>query len=437
MDIKKPDLNAILEKLSFLRNNLALLVPIILVVVAGLLFIPTELLSRSLQKKMKTDSVSKGNTLRNYARNVVSDKQSDVEREYQQNYAHDANQIELMSLQSSQRALLNYKIFPEPRDTSVLIFEEFGKSYAAGIEAMIEQGNANECPTMAELGVAGEGAGRRGMGGRGGMDPYGGYGYQTPGAEGMGVPGFGNTQKIKDAICMERAASSSFYASLADVAGYDYWSEYSYDASTEEAVEDCWHWQLGYWIIEDVFDTIAACNRGSTSVFSSPVKRLTRVGFEHGNMMMMGRRGRSDDERVAGRPAYVADKYTVLAPPCTNRVCDEEIDVVQFNVVVVVQAQYVLSFMKELCSAREHVYRGVTGQEPEQRFKHNQITILQSAASTMERKGPMHSLYRYGEDGVVELDLVCEYIFEKAAQIDIIPPVVVKALKGDEDDEQL
>ena len=130
----------------------------------------------------------------------------------------------------------------------------------------------------------------------------------------------------------------------------------------------------------------------------------------------------------------------MLAPPCTNRVCDEEIDVVQFNVVVVVRAQYVLSFMKELCSEREHVYRGVTGQEPEQRFKHNQITILESTASTMERKGPMHNLYRYGEDAVVELNLVCEYIFEKAGQTDIVPPVVVKALKvlkGEDEEEQL
>jgi len=100
----------------------------------------------------------------------------------------------------------------------------------------------------------------------------------------------------------------------------------------------------------------------------------------------------------------------------------------------------VLSFMKELCSEREHVYRGVTGQEPEQRFKHNQITILESTASTMERKGPMHNLYRYGEDAVVELNLVCEYIFEKAGQTDIVPPVVVKALKvlkGEDEEEQL
>jgi hypothetical protein len=283
------------------------------------------------------------------------------------------------------------------------------------------------------------------MGGRGGMDLYGGagYGYQTPGAEGMGLPGFGNTQKIKDAICMERAASSTFYSSLADIAGYDYWADYSYDTSTAEAVEECWYWQVGYWIIEDVFDTIATCNRGSTSVFSSPVKRLNRVAFDLGAnmMMMMGRGGRSNDDAAAGRPSYVPDKYTVLAPACTSRISDEEVDIVHFTVVVVVQAKYVLSFMKELCSAREHVYRGVTGQEPEQRYQHNAISILQSTSSTMERKGPMHNLYRYGEDGVVELNLICEYLFEKAGfETDgktVIPDVVLEKLKGEDEEAPL
>ena len=58
MDIKKPDLSVVLEKLSFLRNNLALLVPIVLVVVAALLFIPTTLFSKGLQNKIKTKSLS-------------------------------------------------------------------------------------------------------------------------------------------------------------------------------------------------------------------------------------------------------------------------------------------------------------------------------------------------------------------------------------------
>ena len=246
------------------------------------------------------------------------------------------------------------------------------------------------------------------------------------------------------AAMLAGTASASFYITFADIAGYDYWSAYSYDSSTNEAVENCWYWQLGYWIIEDVIDTIRACNQGSSSVFSSPVKRLTRVGFDRGmGMMMMGRRGRADDEAAAGRPAYVPDKYTVLAPSCTGRFCDEEIDVVQFNVVVVVEARYVLTFMKQLCSEKAHVFRGWSGQEPEQRLKHNQITILEASASTPERKHPLHNRYRYGEEGVVELNLICEYVFEKggfAAGFEegktLIPKVVLDSLKP-EGEEQL
>ena len=54
MDIKKPDMRVVLEKLSFLRDNLALMVPIVLVFVAALLFIPTILFSKGLQKRIRS-----------------------------------------------------------------------------------------------------------------------------------------------------------------------------------------------------------------------------------------------------------------------------------------------------------------------------------------------------------------------------------------------
>jgi hypothetical protein len=44
-----------------------------------------------------------------------------------------------------------------------------------------------------------------------------------------------------------------------------------------------------------------------------------------------------------------------------------------------------------------------------------------------------HQLYRYGQDAVVELNLICEYLFEKAGYEAIIPGAIKKILVGPED----
>ena len=84
MDIKKPDLSALLGKLSFLRNNVALLAPICLALVAGLLFIPTELLSGNLKKTMQSESLSMANELRGLQSSAVSKATIEVVRDSQQ-----------------------------------------------------------------------------------------------------------------------------------------------------------------------------------------------------------------------------------------------------------------------------------------------------------------------------------------------------------------
>ena len=54
----KPNINIkdILSKLSFLRNNLALMVPILIAVVALLLFIPTRILGGKLRETVTQNS---------------------------------------------------------------------------------------------------------------------------------------------------------------------------------------------------------------------------------------------------------------------------------------------------------------------------------------------------------------------------------------------
>jgi hypothetical protein len=112
------------------------------------------------------------------------------------------------------------------------------------------------------------------------------------------------------------------------------------------------------------------------------------------------------------------------------------IDVVQFNVKLVVDATQVNSFMEQLCTAKPHTFRGFYGDQPEQTYEHNQITILETNVSQVEKDGYTHYFYRYGDKPVVELDLICEYVFPRTpAFLEIIPKQVKDELKGEENSE--
>jgi hypothetical protein len=343
-----------------------------------------------------------GQKVRSLSGSAVVRDQWQVEQEYQQAYRTDANQIALLAKQSSQRELLSYKIFPEPKDISTLIFKEFGQQFRGSINQLIARVNARDCPTETELQRHLQRSSTTRSPRRGSLSIL----SEVDAA-------------ITEVLCRERAESTLFYINPADLDGYKFWEQYEY-AGMEEAVKDCWYWQLGYWIVEDVINTIDTVNSGSSGVFTSPVKRFMSVRFTIG--------GRTVGKKAADvkRPGYVRTVADGFTESYTGRLSDKDVDVVHFNVVVVVSTDAVLSFMKELCSAKEHKFSGFLGNEKEQPFKHNQITILESSIRPINREDKDHLFYRYGEDAVVELDLICEYIFNKAGYDEIKPEAVKK-----------
>jgi len=405
----------LVQKLSVLKNYSSLLVPVIIGLVGVFLLIPTQLMSGKLKKQIAAESISIGKRVQSLSKNAVARDQWEVEQEYQQAYESDANQTALLAKQSTQRQLLSYKIFPEPKDTSTLIFKEFGRKFRDGVERLITRVNARDCPTDAELARSLQSStlsrSRRGMGRQ--------SSYQ----------GSGEVEAtITDVLCREKAESASVYANPADLSGYEFWKEYEY-IGMDEAVKDCWYWQLAYWVVEDVVDTIGAMNSGSNSVFTSPVKRLLAVSFIVSDRRL---RGRGVDD---GRPSYVLSSRDGLTEPCTGRFSDIDIDVVHFDVVVVISTKAILSFMQQLCSAKQHEFRGFSGEEQERIFRHNQITILESNIGSIDREDKTHNLYRYGKDAVVELDLICEYIFNRNGY-DEIKPESVKIESVSEEEEE-
>lgn len=439
-----PNFKDVLQKLSVFKNNVSLLVSTALAVVAVLILVLTPLLLGSkLRKQIDTESLAKGRHIQNM--DPVARGQWEVERQYQQFYESDANEIARLGKQSTERELLSYKIFPDPNGRSQFVFEEFGKRFRSRIEELIAGINATECPTDSELKSALESSRARVRPGMRGPSSSIGPLSRSPSRALRGPYMSMRFSKVEstivDELCRQKATSARVYANPADVSGYEFWKTYEY-AGISEATKDCWYWQLGYWVVEDVIDTIAACNSGSSSVFTSPVKRLSRVGFNLGREGR--RRGRS--ARAYGRglrrpttrrtdedkPMYVLSATDGLAEPCTGRSCDDGIDVIHFNVVVLVSAEAVLPFMDELCSAKKHRFSGFFGQEQEQIFKHNQISILESSWSPVDPESIGHRYYRYGEDAVVELDLICEYVFNKVGYDEIKPEAIKTSLEAED-----
>jgi hypothetical protein len=486
-----PNFKDILQKLSVFKNNIPLLMSVIIILIAVTLFLPSQLLSSKLKSEIQKKSVNTGKEVDTELKNALSSNTWIEEQAHQKEHAKDANDIALMARQTTMRELLSYDVFRDPNSiSSTVVFREFGQYYRKAIDDLLIRVNAGDCPTEAEIkqgiedsavnsrlrrgrgmmggmmgrssmeGMMGRSSSMRGRsammgrstfgGGAYGGAPYGGVPYG--GASGRSSRGFlsrsvmmGELEAmVIDEICRERAKSLSVYAYPADLSGYDFWADYKLAVEPNQAIEDCWYFQLSFWIIEDIFHTISSVNADYDSVLTAPVKQLKQMSFNMGlrrpgaagnvftGLRRRGGRTRKDD---VDKPVYVSSNDDALAESCTGRftTSDGDIDVIHFNMTVVIDAKSIMPFLKELCSAKEHKFRGFSGNEQEQTFQHNQITVLES--KFLSTGNEPYSLYDYGDAPVVELDLICEYILNKKGYEEIKPQTVKDAIIAAEEPE--
>jgi len=457
-----PNFKNILQKLSVIKNNLSLLVPVIIALVAVLLLVPTQLMSSKLRKQVEQESINKGaERITSLEKNAISREHYEMEAERQKAHAADANEIAKLALQSTQRELLSYDLFPAPNPNgfSGLLFQQFGQQFRSGIDKLVVIVNGRDCPTDAEI--------ERGLEDSSSRSRSRGTGFQSRSASrdftgdlyGGGLYGGGSmilgniNRMIVDEMCEARAKTISVYVNPIDISGYEYWKEYKYDVKQEDALKDCWYHQLAYWIIEDIFTTIKSMNSDYDNVMEAPVKRFMGITFTMGLkrprsggrgggvFRSVGRRKmETTKQEEADRPAYVRTAKDGLSESCTGRYCSDDIDVTHFNFSVIVNTKSVLPFMKELCSAKEHQFRGYPDPnkpdqtfQPVQTFKHNQITILESKIGSINPNDMNHRYYRYGDETVVTLDLICEYIFDVEGYGKLLPEPVKKDLQGEDE----
>jgi hypothetical protein len=409
IDLSK--LKVALEGLGFLRSYSVLLLPAAITLVGVLVLVAALLMGSSFREKVNKGSMPMGNQIKSLAGGVIPAGQVDVERRYHEESQRDANLIESLSAQSTQRELLSYEVFPRPKDISSQLFTRFGNEFRQHIEGFIAKVNGHECPSEEELKES------RQKGAATARTPYGGL-------SGSGVARM-EQDRITEEICQARARAATVYANPEDVSGYGFWEKYKY-SNMEDGVKDCWFWQLGYWIIEDVFSTVEVFNAGSSNVLNSNVKRIMRIGFVSPDKLFSSQ---ASGTRAQERPKYITKPEEQLTEACTARISNQDIDVVHFSIVAVLSTKAIMPFMKELCSAKVHRFTGYNGLEEQKLFKHNQITILESRISPIDLEQKEHLRYRYGKDAVVEVELVCEYVFYKKGYEAIKPDLGAKTSK--------
>ena len=437
MDISK--VREVIKRFNFLRDYSSLAAPLIITLVSVVMLVVSPVINGKLKDRIERESVGGAKKISslNKQGSVLSTEQWKIEEAYQLEHEHDANEASHLVVECTKRELLSYKIFPAPKDLSSLIFKDFGNRYRKGIEGLIERINGRDCPSDVEI----ERHLNRSVSSRtSSLSPT--YSSISSGRLstnslsriGSSRGSYGSLNdvdaRIVDALCLEKAEEALVYVDPEDISGYRFWEDYVY-VGPKESVEDCWYWQLAYWIIEDVSDTVLSVNKGSNNIFSSPVKRLVGISFGK-----IGRIGSSSTGRrnvvskdQSQRPQYVMTPEDATAS-YTGRFCDEKLDIVHFKLSFLVAARDASLFIKELCKSKKHKFSGYFGEEEEQIFRHNQITVLESYFMAIDRADASHVLYRYGEDSVVELILVCEYIFNKEGYDKIKPESIKELLNG-------
>lgn len=418
---------------NFIKRHSVLIIAGGLSLCAIAIFALTILMSNNLKEKVQTESIRTGKRIRTLSSSVVSSGQAGVERQYQNAFKADAEAISSFGAQSTTRQLLSYDIFPKPNYSSQQFFDQFSENYRRNIKVLISRMDAKDCPSDEELYLL--------------MPATRTATTDIRSVAERNIPSEAS-EEIEKIACDKRAEEIKTYANPVDMANYTGWGNWKY-SNRSDAIDYCWRSQLAFWIQEDVVDTIVAMNDTSDNILTSPVKRLVGISFNKKDIdASSGRitKGPSRHNPAASTntntainagfdfPKYVTGTQAsaLNTKAWTMRKCNNDIDVVHFSMAVIVEHQKVLAFMKEFCSSKEHKFSGFSNDQQERTLQHNQITILESKVEAVVNSDQQHWRYRYGDNPVVKLNLVCEYIFRRAGYDQIKPESIKKELQPPE-----
>src|SRR5690606_12065396 len=173
--------------------------------------------------------------------------------------------------------------------------------------------------------------------------------------------------------------------------------------------EEAWYAQLGLWVQQDIVDAIARANTGAANVTESLVKHLLRVEIPDNPYVLQARANANPGEAVDPMAVATADPNAPLPKhyevSLTGRVSNPIYDVVQFRLIVNVDATRLPQFVQELTSGQLFYVREMSA------------VVVDSAQQ-------MAQGFIYGKQPVVTVTLDCEELFLRAWTTQYMPEPV-------------
>jgi hypothetical protein len=387
------------------------------------------------------------------SRNAVHNNVLAKLRENRDRIREDAKKVILLAQQTSNRSLIYQKVFPKPWEASskIIYYRIFADTYYKLIDSFIgEYLGGGPRPSPAEEDNIREEYRKTSVdGGRG-----------TGGAFSMGASRTRVAETpeaiLIDELRRDRAGQIKIYVGPDSFCCYDYWKNHDGTGDAKALLMDSWFTQIAAWIEEDVVLSINQVNR-EASVLKNPVKRLIEISFSGGPATPSGDRGTTgaartgtssrQQESLVGRreqnsesylPDYVIRKSSSgsrdetevltgnMTTSMTERASNELIDVVHFELAVIVDTVAVIDFINALQSLKHD------RQDPD-RHKRNQISVLEYVLEPIDVEQEIAAGYHYGPASLGVMRIVCEYFFFKSGYEKYKPEPVKDLLRQDEE----
>jgi len=415
------------------------------------------------------------------SRQAVNEKELAQLQQKARQAQEDRDTVMFLAKQSTNRPPVYSDVFPEPPDRQLErhYYREFDSKLCETItNNLLRQLRAGDRPSKMETDeYIKKSSGTQTAPGDYMMD-YG-AGYQAPGyAE-------SSASKLIDDLQRQKAENMSIYATPDTLFNIEYWKSEPYDINDREAMQhDSWFAQIAVWIQEDVIDSICQLNDTSKAVLKNPVKRLIEVSFggnkplvaaaaanvtEATMATMAGGSYFGSESAVVSRrnpdslgrlPCYVTGGISaggttggpeaaglmspdtsmflggggfesagtglmgVIGVPFTGRASNDLIDVVQFELAVIIDSSKIIDFINALQSEKS------SSKDPSGQNQRNQITVLQMITEPLDVEGEKSAGYHYGQGALTVLRLVCEYFFFKSGYEEFKPKPVKELLTG-------
>jgi len=372
-----------------------------------------------------------------------------VRSQYERNASvamNDAKVIMTLARETTLRPLISNEVFPKPSGSSPDIkYQKFARSYCRVVDGYLSRMAAGQRPSLAEETKVEQEYLNRTV---------------TNQRSRMGQSGTGSqVEKLIKDLRRQQSQEIAVYAGPQVFCGYDYWEDHDAAGDRETLLLDTWFIQLAHWIQEDVVLTIQQINGDSKSVATSPIKRLIEISFggpdAGSGSGSSSQRKRSSSKRVSQDqvvsrrvsnsedqlPEYVIKDQSgrdeasgalgEMTTSWTQRVSNDLVDVLHFEMAVIIDSREVTDFIIVLQSEKTSTVDPSDGSVRDQN-KRNQITVLQIQHEPVDVDGEQEAGYYYGQASLTTLRLICEYIFFREGYAKLMPKPVKELFEQEE-----